>query len=387
MFKAATLAAAGLLALTASAAVAAPPVPPAPPAPRAPPAPPAPPTPPSMTRHISVGFGFNGEIPASLDWRIEPPGRNAEAPAGSIDFELGYTSLFNSSWWGRTIPVSDLAGLSPAQLSGAGGQVTFVVHRDAGEFRCHGVTTAGKGVGTCVYAANPTFPAALAKRGVAGPLPAIDQFEMALSDLGFNYLDEVKRGGYPTPSATVMLEAFHHGVRLRQLTELNATGYRFGTLEAVIRLRDHGVNARYLTELHGYGFANLKADELVALRDHGVSSGYLKALHEAGYNTAVPVEQLTKMRDHGVSAGFVAEVQQAGYRLSPTDLERLRDHGVTGGFIGELKAMGYDRLTADDIVKLRDHGISTGFIRTSNQGGQRLSTNDLIRLRETGRRP
>ena len=375
------LAAAGLLSLAATAAFAAPPAPPV--------APPAPPALPAAVHHMSVGFDwpFHGEIPNTLDWRIEPQHNTTAAAAGAIDFELGYTSFLNSSWWGRAIQPSELVGLSPAQLSGPGGQVSFTLRRDAGEFRCHGATSEGKGVGTCTYAANPGFVAALGRRGVTGDLPAIAQFELALADVGFNYLDELKRGGYATPSAPLLVEAIHHGVNLRHLTAINATGYRFGTLETLIHLRDHGVSDRYLTDLHTYGYANLKADDLVQLRDHGVSSSYLKALHEAGYPSSIPVAELARMRDHGVSSSFVADVQQAGYRLTPDELERLRDHGVSGGFINELKAMGYERLTADDIVKLRDHGISPGFIRTSNQGGQRLSPDELIRLRETGRRP
>jgi hypothetical protein len=384
MFKAATVAA--LLALAASTAVAAPPPPPAPPAPPAPFAPPAPPAP--RISHTVFGFGIGGldEIPASLDWRIDPPGHNTEVPPGSVEFEMGFSRFLNTTSWSRTVPVSDLAGLSEAQLSGPGAQVNFVLRRDAGEFRCHGATSEGKGVGSCTYAANPAFPAAFAKRGVSGPLTAVEQFELAIGDVGFNYLDELKRGGYATPSAPLLIDAIHHGVNLRHLVAYNATGYRFGTLDALIRLRDHGVSDRYLTDLHGYGYANLKADELVQLRDHGVSTSFLKGLHDAGY-MSVPVADLARMRDHGVSAEFVGETQKAGFRLRPDDLERLRDHGVTGGFISELRAMGYDRVSAEDIIRLRDHGISVGFIRTSNRDGGHLSPDDLIRLRETGQRP
>ncbi|MGZ6020523.1 MAG: hypothetical protein ACXWKO_17800, partial [Phenylobacterium sp.] len=329
--------------------------------------------------------GLNGEIPASLDWRIEPPGRDTAAPAGSVEFEIGYSRFLNSTSWSRTIALTDLAGLSQSQLDGAGGQVNFTLRRDAGEFRCHGVTSEGKGVGSCTYAANAAFPAALARRGVSGPLAPVEQFELAISDVGFNYLDELKRGGYATPSAPTLIDAIHHGVNLRHLVAYNATGYRFGNLETLIRLRDHGVSDRYLTDLHGYGYANLKADDLVALRDHGVSSTYLKSLHDAGY-TGIPADQLTRMRDHGVSSEFVAAAQKAGYRFSPDDFERLRDHGVTGGFISEMKAMGYDRLSAEEITRLRDRGISVGFIRTSNRDGQRLSPDELIQLRDSGGR-
>ena len=82
------LAAAGLLSLTTAAALAAPPAPPAPPSPVAPPAPPAPPS----TSHTTFGWEwpFHGEVPTTLDWRIEPQHNTIDAAAGLIDFELGY---------------------------------------------------------------------------------------------------------------------------------------------------------------------------------------------------------------------------------------------------------------------------------------------------------
>ena len=72
--------------------------------------------------------------------------------------------------------------------------------------------------------------------------------------------------------------------------------------------------------------------------------------------------------------------------MKPDDLVRLRDHGVSGGFVGELHAMGYDGLTPDQLQRLRDHGVSAGFIRVANQGGERLSPDDLIQLHDRGGR-
>ncbi|HEY3950538.1 hypothetical protein [Phenylobacterium sp.] len=370
------LAAAGLVAL---AAVAAPPAPPAPPAPVAPPAPPA------GTYTHDWSWGEDDTVPSHLDWRIDRT-KAADAAAGSIDFEMGYTSLHGNHWWGRTIPAADLSGLSTVQLSGAGGQVSFILHRDAGDFRCHGVTSEGRGVGTCEYAANAAFPAALNKRGVAGPLEAYPQFELAMSDMGFAYLDELKRQRYATPDARSLVRAATHAANLKYLTAMDAAGYRVGDVESLIRMRDHGVSTTYVAELRSYGFTGLKADDLVHMRDHGVSASYLKGLADAGYRN-LGAEQVARMRDHGVSAGYVAEVVQAGYRLSPEDLERMRDHGVSGGFVGELRALGYDRLSVDEIIKLRDRGVSSSFIRTANQTSGKLSPDELIRLRESGRRP
>jgi hypothetical protein len=323
-------------------------------------------------------------VPSSLDWRIDRT--KSDAPAGSIDFQLGYTRLHGSSWWGRTIPATELSDLSSAELAGPGSQVSFVLHRDAGDFRCHGAAGDGQGVGRCEYAANPGFQAALNRRGVAGPLDAFPQFELALSDVGFAYLDELKRQHYATPDAATLVRAATHAANLKYLIAMDAAGYRVGDVESLIHLRDHGVSSAYVAELKSYGFGGLKAEDLVHLRDHGVSASYLKALADAGYRN-LPPDQVARMRDHGVSAGYVGELVAAGYRLAPDGLERLRDHGVSGGFVAELRGLGYDHLSVEEILRLRDRGINGGFIRTANRGGERLTPDELIRLRDTGRWP
>jgi len=292
-------------------------------------------------------------IPASLDWSIRPT-ESKEAP-GQYDFEIGYRSEHHSSQRGETLPASALPGLTEAQLASAGQPVTFVIRHDAGDFRCKGVAGESRGVGTCVYAANAAFPAALAKRGVSGGLEPYGQFQLAMNDIGLAYLDELKHEAYATPSSADLVRAGIHGAGLKSLLAMNAAGYRFGDVATLVKMRDHGVTARYVT-----------------------------ALREAGY-TGLAAADLQRLRDHGVSASYIGELKQAGYSgLKPDDLVRLRDHGVSGGFVGDLHAMGYDALTPDQLTRLRDHGVSAGFIRVANQGGDKLSPDDLIQLRERG---
>ncbi|WP_372782379.1 hypothetical protein [Phenylobacterium sp.] len=333
MLNAVTLAALGLLAFAA---------------PQAAPATPAAPA-------TGTYAGWPDEIPASLDWRIEPA--DAGATAGLVQVEIGYHSPGHSSMWGESLALSTLDGLSPGQLSAPGQPVSFVMRRDAGEFRCHGVAGEGRGVGTCVYAANPGFPAALARRGVTGELAPIQQFRLAMSDIGLAYLDELKREAYATPTADDLVKAGTHGAGLRQLRAMDAAGYRFGDLATFVQLRDHGVSARYVEALRAQGYTGLSAADLQRLRDHGVSETYIAELKAGGYSG-----------------------------LKPDDLARLRDHGVSVGFISGLHAAGYAALAPDDLMRLRDHGISVGFIQVANAGGKRLSPDDLIRLRDRGGR-
>jgi hypothetical protein len=343
MLNAVTLAATGLLALAAPAAV---------------PAAPAAPAVPSTERSHDWG---PEEIPAVLEWTIGSHGWSDAAPPapGSVQFELGYHTEHHSSNWGREVPLAELAGLSEAQLNAEGQPVGFALRRDAGDFRCKGVAGQGRGTGTCVYAPNAAFPAALARRGVTGAPSAYEQFQLSMSDIGFAYLDELKREAYATPSTDDLVRAGTHGAGLKQLLAMNAAGYRFGDVATFVHARDHGVSAKYIEALKAAGYTRLTAADLVRLRDHGVSATYIGELKQAGY------------------ANLTAE-----------DLVHLRDHGVSASFVAELRAMGYDRVAPADLARLRDHGVSAGFVRTANQSGARLTPEDLIRLRDGGaRRP
>ena len=305
MLNAVTLAATGLLALAAPAAVpalhAAPAIPPAP--------------------HGAYEWGPE-EIPASLDWSIgaREGSYSATPPApGTVQFQLGYRTEHHSSNWGREVPLSDLAGLTEAQLSAEGQPVAFAVRRDAGDFRCKGVAGQGRGTGTCVYAPNPAFAAGLARRGVTGAPSAYQQFELSMSDIGFAYLDELKREAYATPSADDLVRAGTHGAGLKQLLAMNAAGYRFGDVATFVHARDHGVSATYITALKAAGYNRLAAADLVRLRDHGISATYIGELKQAGY-AGLTSDDLVHMRDHGVSGGFVAELHAMGYdRVAPQD--------------------------------------------------------------------
>ncbi len=225
-------------------------------------------------------------VPGTLQWNLSPG--DTDQP-GTIEFGLGYTTPHHSMWMSHTVmpvaarpdgsalpagaaPELQISGLAPDQLARADGTVAFTVHRDAGDFRCDGSVRGGQGAGTCVYAPNPGFVAGLQARGVRGELAAYPQFELAMGDMGYAYLDELKREAYATPDVALLVKAGEHGASLRQLVAMDAAGYRFGDVENFIRVRDHGVSAKYVGELKGYGLKTLPADELVALRDHGVSS-------------------------------------------------------------------------------------------------------------------
>lgn len=291
--------------------------------------------------------------PARLEWRVE---EKPEAQ-GQVDLQLTHRRGNSVSSYGRSIALSDLQGLSPAQLDAATAQVVrFRLVRDAGTFACEGSAQRDTGSGVCDFVPGRAFAQRMSAAGM-GQASDEQLLSLAMADVGGAYLDELRRQRYATPNVSGLVRAAQHGVNLRYLREMDAAGYRLRELEGLVTLRDHGVNARYVQGLKAAGYAN------------------------------IPVEQLRRMRDHGVSTEFVRALSQHGYRkLAPEDLVRLRDHGVSAGFLGELRALGYGDLSVEEIVRLRIHGVTAGFIRRANADGPRLSAAELIRLRIHGGR-
>jgi beta-lactamase regulating signal transducer with metallopeptidase domain len=317
--------------------------------------------------------------------------------------------LSDSRGW--TLRLDELEGLTAEQLR-AGGAVQFRLPRDAGTFTFEGVSRNGVAGGTFGFIPNPSFRPELASRGHAPP-SASEQYQMALHDIGFAYIDELTRQGYAKTVPSELARAGQHGVDLAYLRGMGAQGYRLGALDALITLRDHGVTPDYIRDLAEYGYTGLSAeaarqardhgvtpefirglrdaghsglslDEIIRVRDHGVSPDYVRTLRELGYGS-LTMPELVNARDHGVDAAFVRGMAALGYRGLPmSSLVRTRDHGVTPEYAQEVKALGYDGLSLDELITLRDHGLTPERIRAANtRAGTRLPI-DLLKSLAAG---
>lgn len=289
-----------------------------------------------------------GETPGRIEWRVQ----DNDVPAGEVDLQLTHRRDRNVTSYGRGTPLADLQGLTAAQLGSPDAQVVrFRLARDAGAFDCQGSAMRETGSGVCDFVPGRAFAERLAAAGM-GRADDGQLLSLAMADVGADYLDELRRQRYATPSVDELVRAAHHGVSLRYLKEMDAVGYRRPKLSDLVTLRDHGVNARYVEGLKAAGYGDL------------------------------PVEQVRRLRDHGVSTSFMKEMAQLGRgRFAAEDLVRLRDHGVSARFVAELGELGYRELSPDDLIRLRIHGVSTGFIRRANADGSRRDADELVRLR------
>jgi beta-lactamase regulating signal transducer with metallopeptidase domain len=313
---------------------------------------------------------------------------------------------------GSNVPIEQLEGLTAAQIAGTGGPIQFRLKRDAGTFTFEGVVRNGVGAGTFSFAADPNFPAELAKRGFARPA-AGEQYQMARHDVGFAFVDELNKQGYSKPETSELVRAGQHGVQVTYLRDMGALGYRLGSLDPLIKLRDHGVTPDYVRELAALGYKGLSADDLRQARDHGITPDYVKAMTDAGYGSLrmeelinardhgvsadfvrglgdaghrkLPLEQVIRVRDHGVSPEYARDMRQLGYTLPIEELIRTRDHGVTVEFVRAMAALGYTGLPMDSLVRVRDHGVTPEYAQELKAlGYDRLVLDDLVMLRDHG---
>jgi beta-lactamase regulating signal transducer with metallopeptidase domain len=313
------------------------------------------------------------------------PGRGAgswQIDRSSTDGTVHLQLRDGRSSHGFSVRVDQLEGLSAAQLAGAGGPVQFRLRRDAGTFAFEGVVRNGAGGGAFTFAADQNFPAELAKRGFARPT-ASEQYDLALADIGYAFLDELTRQGYPKPGTSELVKAGHHGVNTTYLREMGALGLKLGTLEPLITLRDHGVTPDYVRGLAAHGYKGLSADQLRNARDHGVTPEYVAAMKEGGYGS-LTMEQLITARDHGVDADYARALAAGGYRALPIDqLIRTRDHGGDAEYVREMQALGY-KPALEDLVTARDHGVNAEYARALGALYKGVSLDTLIRLRDHG---
>jgi beta-lactamase regulating signal transducer with metallopeptidase domain len=354
----------------------------------------------------------NDRLPGT--WEVRPA-----KEAGYVYVQMREVSKDGRNNWsnGTRVPLDRFEGLSQAVLSGnanANTPVTFTLRRDAGTFTFKGLFQDGVGAGTYGYTANPNFPAELAKRGIARP-NAAQQYDMARSDVGLDFIDELGKQGYQRADIDELIRAGHHGVRLDYVRDMGELGYKLGMLDTLITLRDHGVSAQYIRDLANDGFTHISPDDLLKLRDHGVNSEYLKSLRDAGYRPSLDdavrardhgvsaefvrklaefgynkltLDEVINARDHGISADYVNAMRELGYTTSIDDMIKARDHGVNESFVREMTAAGYAKLPLDTLINARDHGISAEYVRDMSAAGYtQLPLDALVRARDHGVSP
>jgi beta-lactamase regulating signal transducer with metallopeptidase domain len=153
-------------------------------------------------------------------------------------------------------------------------------------------------------------------------------------------------------------------------------------------LADYGVTKDYIRRLASLGYEGLSEGKLIALRSNGVSVSYVEGLKDLGYE-GLSVSRLIMLRSQGVTPDYVQGLQELGYeRLSPLSLVALRSHGVTPSYIEGMKDLGYEGLSVPMLIGLRSQGIAPGFVEgLQEEGYEDLAPGELVQLRQNGVTP
>lgn len=323
------------------------------------------------SRHLSIRCGRIASC-LTMVLLIARPASGQRAPTGHFhieragrggDLQLTISDRADDFSHGNStldIEPNALQGLARAQLDYTySGPVHFSLARDAGTITFDGTASSGEASGQYSFVPNQSFKAGLASRGHGSPSES-EQFQLALFDVGYPLLDELKSQRYPTATIAELVRMGMHGVDIDYVHDMGALRYRFASVSELTRFRDHGVDPEFVSELQKAGYADLDAQELLRLKDHGVDGDFIGDLARVGFTRLSPSE-LLRARDHGVTASFIDGIKRAGYSgFSINDFVRLRDHGVSASFAKRMKARSSSTPTVQDLVYAMDHGDDDG---------------------------
>jgi hypothetical protein len=318
----------------------------------------------------------------SITWSID------RADAGRVQLTIDSRWNGNSrSTWSNDRPLTELSGLSAAQLSGPSAPVRFAMVHEAGRFDCSGIVGGYSGRGACSFTPDPGFAAFLQARGIAAPSRQ-EAFSLAMSGVGRDLVDALDKGGFQRPNVDQLTAMGIHGATADYVRALSGLGYRLSA-DNVVDFKIHGVDPDYVRALAAIGpkLHNIAPGDLVALRIHGVSPAFVREIAEIQPEFRnVTADQLVEMAIHGVKPDLARTyVRLEGGRLDSDDLVAMAIHGVNASDIEQLAALGYRNLSADDLVAMAIHGVTPDYVRSLQRAGMtRLPADQLVRLRLSG---
>lgn len=182
---------------------------------------------------------------------------------GTVNTTLGPVSL------------SELRGLTAAQLNGNASDVRFQLLAAAGTVSFTGIAGHGRGSGDFTFVPNRAFAASLARHGIQSGIDDHDLFRLAIRDVTLGQVD------------TLVAALHKYDDVLPDATEL-------------IRLLNHDVDARVVADLGDAGLRGLEPSQLIRLVNHDVDSRYIRALRAAGYDTR-DTDMIVRLHNHGVA--------------------------------------------------------------------------------------
>jgi hypothetical protein len=321
---------------------------------------------------------------SSIEWTIAGERGQSDKVQLTIESRWGPNS---NSVWSNDRSLTELAGLSPAQLAGGKGPVRFALVREAGRLDCGGTAGSFRGGGSCSFAPDTGFGAYLQARGIG--LPTRHQaFSLTMSGVGRDLVDALDKGGFERPRVEQLTAMGIHGATADYVRALSGLGYRLSA-DDVVAFKIHGVDPDYIRALAPIApkLRHISASDLVSLKIHGVEPQFVRAMAAMGPQfQEVTADDLVNMAIHGVKPELAASfVRLEGGQLRSDDVVNMAIHGVTADYVEQIAALGYRNLSADDFVNMAIHGVTPDYVRSLRRSGMApVSAQQLVRLRLSG---
>jgi hypothetical protein len=189
--------------------------------------------------------------------------------------------------------IDRLTGISLADLTREGEQLTATMAAEAGTFRCSGTVRDGALRGESVFTPDAAFAA-------------------RMEQMGFSGLDSEKLQTY-----------------------------------AFVNVESEWAHSMQQIGIHG-----LTADNLIPLRIFHVDRDYVQSLTGLGYPLP-SADQLVAMKVQGVNAEEVRQIRALGYQPTFDELIQIRIFRITPDFIRGMEARGLKNLTIAKLVQIR----------------------------------
>src|SRR5256714_5925660 len=256
----------------------------------------------------AVSSAAVAQTPDEGTWRIYYEPSRERIQLTFEDYENGGRRHGSTSFGVRP---TELRGLPLSQLSSYSGPARFQLVRDAGTFNFEGQLRDGHGTGFFTFSPDSRFPQQLASRGYERP-SAEQQYWLAMHDVGYAMLDELRAQSYERPSVDQLVVMGMHGANLEYMKSLSAAGYRVGNTHRLVTLRGHRGSRAVIGGVSDAGYRNLSLHDLQDLRDHGVTAGFISSLRRFGFPWLATREVLAA-RGHGRTGSFVPGFLGLGY--------------------------------------------------------------------------
>jgi len=229
------------------------------------------------------------------------------------------------------------------------------------------------------------------KPGQIAPHPKMDAedvISVKALNVDANYIDGIRKEGYPNVSLSDLTSMKAVGVTPAFIEGFRAMGYKNIPADELISLKSLGVDGDYLKGFSAIGYKNISANDLSSMKATGVTPEFAESFKNIGYKN-IPVDDLVSLKALGITPEYAKSFESAGYKIIPyNDLTSIKALGITPEFIKGFEDIGYKNVSIDAYTSLKSLGVTPEFIEGFKKlGFENISLDEATSLKAVGVTP